>query len=96
MHVLVLLLLFFIVYAVQLVLCLKVRHKHIQRIPLYLFLLWLLYAAFLYVEFFGHYSAGGWPQLEAVIYFILIGVGLFALFLGFITAKVIGKKGEKK
>lgn len=96
MHFAVLVFLFCIVYAVQLVLCLKVKHKHIQRIPLYLCLLWLLYAALLYVEFFGHYSAGGWPQLEAIIYFILIGVGLLAILLAFITAKVMGKRGTKK
>ena len=96
MHVLVLILLFSIVYAVQLVLCLKVKHKHLKRIPLYLCLLWLLYAALLYVEFFGHYSAGGWPQLEAVIYFILIGAGLLAILLACITAKGIGKRGIKK
>ena len=96
MHVLVLILLFSIVYAVQLVLCLKVKHKHLKRIPLYLCLLCLLYAALLYVEFFGHYSAGGWPQLEVVIYFILIGAGLLAILLACITAKGIGKRGIKK
>ena len=87
---------FAVSYIVQLLMCFKVRNKHIKLIPLYICLLGVIYSALLYVEFFGLYRTGSWMQLEAYIYFIILLIIGLALLLAKITHIIVKATHRRK
>ena len=98
MHIGIAVVVFFVSYLIQLLLCLKAKNKHIKLIPLYLCVIGAIYSALLYVEFFGLYRTGSWMQLEAYIYFIIlliIGLALLLAKITHIIAKAIQRRNDR-
>ena len=80
---------FIVSYLIQLLLCFKMKNKHIKLISFYLCMLGAMCSGMVYTEFFGLYDDGSWMSLKAVVYFICLLIIISALFLAMITHRIL-------
>ncbi len=83
-----------ILCTIQGLLCLKVKSKIVQCVPLFLILLTFAYAIATYFGVFGTYSAGAISgnQLAALIVMFILAIASIGIGLGWLVAWLIKRK----
>ncbi len=80
--------LFIVSYLVQLLLCFKVKNKHIKLIPFYIGLAIAFWGLLVFAELFGDMSGGGFIGNVHYLVAVVIWIAVLIMYAGLLLAKV--------